>query len=189
MEEGLVEIIFLLNRKKEIEIIEKTENIELMLTKEVEDNITRAIQKLTLPEKINTDKWLLNVNYLFSLDGEKLPESLPPEVPIHMGTRKNQVDQKTLLDTYKKTLLTEIKNSIKTPQRAKMSGHKGVVAATITINRWGEVKKINIKKDTRHKYLNEAFITEINKNSPYSVSPSNLKTNEIIFDFEHKFSR
>lgn len=189
LEEGLVEIIFLLNKEKEIEIIEKTESVDLMLTREVEEVITRGVQKLIFPEKINTDKWLLNVNYLFSLNGEKLPESLPPEIPTHMGKRKNQVDQKTLLDRYKKTLSTEIKNAIQTPQRAKLSGHKGIVTANITINRWGEVKKINIKKDTRHKYLNEAFITEINKNSPYSVSPPNLKTNEIIFDFEHKFSR
>lgn len=188
-EEGLVEIIFLLDKEREIEIIEKTENIDLMLTKEVEEVIARGVQKLTFPDKIKTDKWLLNVNYLFSLNGDKLPETYPPEIPTHMEIQEDKTDQTQLLSTYIKTLTTEIKNAIETPKRAKLSGHKGTIIASIKINRWGEVKSINVKKDTRHKYLNEAFIVEINKNSPYSLAPPNLQTNEIIFDYEHKFKK
>ena len=188
-EEGLVEIIFLLDRERNIEIIEKTENVDFMLTKEVENVIEQGVQKTTFPEKITTDKWLINVNYLFSISGVKLPAAVPPEVPDHMGAQEDTRDQETLLKTYKKTLAADLKNTIQLPQRAKISGHKGTVTATITINRWGEIKKINITKGTRHKYLNDAFISDINKNSPYSVSPPNLKTNEIILEYEHKFSK
>lgn len=188
-EEGLVEIVFFIDKDKNVEIIEKTENVNPILTKEVESVIMEGVQKLKIPEKSNATKWLINVNYLFALNGDKLPESLPPEVPSHMGNQVDEVDQKTILKAYEKTLTTELQNAIELPQRAKISGHKGIVTANITINRWGEVKKIDIKESTRHKYLNEAFVTEINKNSPYSVAPPNLTTNEIILDFEHKFSK
>lgn len=188
-EEGLVEIVFFIDKEKNVEIIERTENVDPLLTKEVEGVIVEGVQKLAIPEKSNATKWLINVNYLFALNGDKLPEALPPEVPTHMRNQVDEIDQKSILKTYKETLATEIQNAIKLPQRAKISGHKGIVTANITINRWGEVQKIDIKKSTRHKYLNEAFITEINKNSPYSVAPPNLKTNEIILDFQHEFSK
>lgn len=187
-EEGLVDLKFLLNPQREVEVFEKTTNVDSMLVKEVERAVRKGVSTLTVPSKIDSDSWQLSVNYLFSLKGETLPDVLPPIMPSHLENRRvPQAEQDALIEQYRSDLVKSVQKIIVYPERAKMSRHRGRISAKVTVDRWGEVKNIEMVKVTRFEYLNDAVTTAIEQNAPFNMFPLEISEDTIVVELEHRF--
>lgn len=179
--EGLVEITFQLNSNRELTFNDSNEDVELILFKEVERVVRESTEALIIPGGITGNRWSLSASYLFDLKGKVLPKPSPPTPPAHLKNKTISTEQKNaLIKQYEDEVVKTIKANFIYPERAKMSKHKGEISANISITRWGEVANIEMVKETRFKYLNDAVISEIEKNAPYRILPLEVNTDLVV---------
>lgn len=187
-EEGLAELTYEFNSQKEVDISERSSDIDAMLVKELERAVRKGVSLAAIPSGLDGNRWKLSANYLFSLKGETLPGAVPPLKPAHLEDKKlSQNEQDTLMEQYRNDLVKSVKKIIVYPERAKMSRHRGRITANITLDRWGEVKNIELVKATRFDYLNESVITAIEQNAPFGMFPLEVSAESTVVELEHRF--
>lgn len=82
---------------------------------------------------------------------------------------------------YLTQLITWTQSYAKYPRTALRRGREGTVRLTVTINRFGEVKRIDYEEKSRHDQLNEAAEQAIKDASPYPSLPAGLEDREFQF--------
>lgn len=82
---------------------------------------------------------------------------------------------------YLTQLITWTQSFAKYPKRALRRGREGTVRLTVTINRYGEVKRIDYEEKSRFDLLNEAAEQAIKDASPYPSLPEGLEDREFQF--------
>ncbi|MBX2858983.1 MAG: chalcone isomerase family protein [Cellvibrionaceae bacterium] len=187
-EEGLVSVA--LRVDKSGKIVNKkllTKEIDRKLVSEVMSAIKRSVKKTKIHAESDVAAWDLKVDYLFALDGSKLPESDPPLVPPHLARGAEQVASGDDLMQFKDEVAKAIQKKIRDTPALRVHRLSRDILIRAKVGTDGELKSFEFLKKTRNAILNHAIERSIRDASPFdTVYAGSLASNEVDVEVLYK---
>ncbi len=115
-----------------------------------------------------------------------LPSATPTPTPVPLPSEEPAPDwapEKILVESlYQSKLRRAAKQEFEYPRRAADKGQEGNVRLRVTINRSGQVKKVDILEKSKYATINRAAKNTVRRSGPYLEVPEEISGEEYQFN-------
>lgn len=157
----------------------------------------KPAQSAPVAAKLDAPKPVMDIDKpkLAKAETTKAPEKVAPKkepvkAPEPKGPTKEELAEEKrqgLMNVYRSNILKLTYQNTIYPKRSISLGHEGMVIYKITVDREGELTKLEEEQLSDHSLLNKAARKAIKKAAPFPGAPDSLKGKEFVFSLPFNF--
>ncbi|GLS25595.1 TonB family protein [Marinibactrum halimedae] len=186
-EKGQVDAQVILEKSEGFTAIPQTGKEDIFF-QELKKTIHESIDHIWIPKDIDINDLFFDIQFLFSKNNKPQPTLIRPSAPEKIIIDPaGETEQARLLGIYQEDLKSLVIEQIKYPPQAAMMRERGKVSVEFTVNKWGEVIKVDFVKSARKPYFNSAIEKAIENAAPFKMLPLQVNTDNISIQLQYQF--